>query len=118
MPDTYRIRSGASVDSILDTLLKAFDQKIVREYPMSSEQLHDTLTLASIVEREEKSPENKPIIAGILKKRLEKGIALGTDSTVCEDPILTQSQCTPAVITKRIYSNSPYNTRSRKGLPP
>jgi UPF0755 protein len=74
--------------------------------------------MASILEREERNKKNQPIVAGILFKRLDEGIPLGADATVCYGYAKSQSGCTPEFIGEKIYNKNPYNTRNTKGLPP
>lgn len=76
------------------------------------------MIFASILEREERNPENKSVVSGILQKRLKEGIALGADATVCYPYKKTQKECTPAFISEVIYGKSEYNTRTKQGLPP
>ena len=118
LPDTYDIRTGAKLDDILDTVLQAFNKEIIQKYNLAPSDLITTLTLASIVEKEEKNPVNKPTVAGIFKNRLAKRMPLGADITVCEYPIITHTDCTPTVVAERISHDTPYNTRHRIGLPP
>lgn len=70
------------------------------------------------MEKEEKSTTNKPIVAGILKKRYAEKIAIGADATVCYGYRLTMDECTPAFIGEHIHENTVYNTRSSLALPP
>lgn len=119
VPDTYRISPEASADTIIRTLLKAFDTKIYKEMSFPSDSsLYKTLVFASIVEKEEKSVTNKPIVAGILKKRHDEKIAIGADATVCYGYRLTMNDCTPAFIGEHIHEKTDYNTRSSLDLPP
>ncbi|HBA45368.1 TPA: hypothetical protein DEG21_01825 [Patescibacteria group bacterium] len=55
----------SDVVKIVEIMLDEFSKKI-----KTSELLYSDMIMASIVEREEKNSENKPIVAGILKKRL------------------------------------------------
>lgn len=57
-------------------------------------------------------------MAGILAKRLQEGIAIGADATVCYPYKLTQKECTPNFIGEHVYEKSNYNTRMMRGLPP
>ena len=70
--------------------------------------------MASLLEREAKLEEEKPMIASVIENRLKKGMRLEIDSTV---NYLYQYQ------KKRIYykdleKDSPYNTYRHTGLPP
>jgi len=55
-------------------MLDRFREKIYNEYQSYTGELefYDTLKLASIVEEEEKTSDNKPVVAGILKKRMRE----------------------------------------------
>lgn len=119
LPDTYRVKPDATVDDIIRTFLREFDKKIYTPYSFSSPQeFYETLIFASIVEKEEKSSTNKPIVAGILKKRYRERIAIGADATVCYEYRLAMTDCTPAFINNHIYQKSAYNTRESLTLPP
>lgn len=120
MPDTYRIYKNSSADNIISTLLKAFSKKIWDEYlTLDAKKAYETLILASIVEREESSPKNRPVVAGILAKRVQEKIALWADATVCYDYGKTQKECTPSFIGSVITDYAkPYNTRRTLWLPP
>jgi uncharacterized YceG family protein len=75
---------------------------------------YDILTIASMIDREASVARERPIIASVIYNRLREGIPLGIDATIryatnnWSRP-LTQSQ---------LAINSPYNTRTRRGLPP
>lgn len=62
--------------------------------------------------------ENKPIVAGILRKRYEEGELIGADATVCYAYRLTMTGCTPDFINAHVHKKTPYNTREMTGLPP
>jgi UPF0755 protein len=73
----------------------------------------DQVILASLIERETITDEERPIVAGILNNRLDIGMALQVDATIqyakgSWDPILPQDKAL----------NSPYNTYKFPGLPP
>lgn len=119
IPDTYRISSEAKADNIIRTLLKAFHERVYKQFHFTSNtELYKILIFASIVEKEEKSNENKPIVAGILKKRYEEKWFIGADATVCYAYRLTMTDCTPAFIGGHIYDKTAYNTRNNLNLPP
>jgi cell division protein YceG involved in septum cleavage len=61
------------MDEVIRVMLRQFDKKIGAEYlSLDSKKAYQTLILASIVEREERSLSNQPIVAGILSKRVKE----------------------------------------------
>lgn len=120
MPDTYRIFKNATADDIIVKLLNAFDTNISDEFnALNSKKAYQTLILASILEREEKSKQNRPTVAGILQKRVHEGIAMGADATVCYGFQKTFKECTPSFIASVISDHSnEYNTRKTLWYPP
>lgn len=116
-PDTYRLPVDWNLDNFLKVVLDEFKDKIYSKY-WDNANFYDKIIIASILEREEKNIINKPIVAGILEKRLNENIALGADATVCYSYELTQKECTPTFIWNNIYKKSDYNTRSKIWLPP
>jgi UPF0755 protein len=75
---------------------------------------YEALVVASLVESEAKVPEDRPKIARVIYNRLAQGMSLGIDATVQyalgeRKAELTQSD---------LKTDSPYNTRTRSGLPP
>ena len=118
-PDTYRISPEADSDAIIKILLNAFNNTIYKEFNFTSHtKLYEILIFASILEKEEKSSVNKPIVAGILQKRYDEKMPIGADATVCYAYHLTMTECTPTFIWEHIYEKTPYNTRSSLNLPP
>ena len=75
---------------------------------------NDVMTLASIVEKEARVPEERPVIAGVYMNRLRQGMLLQADPTV--------QYALPAHQTRLLYRHlrvkSDYNTYIKKGLPP
>jgi UPF0755 protein len=89
-PDTYYLDENVEIlPQLIKAQLKNFDAKVwanyassfeVRETPLTPYQI---ITLASVIENEEKLLENKPIIAGIFVNRLLQGMRLDADVTLC-----------------------------------
>lgn len=115
-PDTYRIALDSKLIDIVKIALEEFNTKIYVNY--KSKDFYNNLIMWSIVEREEKNVDNKPIVAWILEKRLDEWISIWADATVCYQYELTQKECTPAFIWEHIYIKSKYNTRDKLWLPP
>ena len=117
-PDTYRILPTADSYMIIDRLLSEWQKKIWESYKNLGEKWYEGLVLASIVEREERDPVEKAIVADILAKRVQERIPMGADATVCYGYAKTQKQCTPEFIGSVIALKSPYNTRNKQWYPP
>jgi UPF0755 protein len=122
-PDTYLIPKTAGAEKIIDMMKKNFLKKV----GLIPER---TLILASLIEREMPHAEDRPIVAGILLKRLDAGWPLQVDAAIqyalantkCAKPFdLAQGKCDwwPKGITKAdLEIKSPFNTYLYRGLPP
>ncbi|MDD4287814.1 MAG: endolytic transglycosylase MltG [Candidatus Peribacteraceae bacterium] len=118
-PETYFVNEAEFVPKFfLERLLGTFRARVVQEHKdeiaASGHSLHEIITMASLVEAETRTDVERPVVAGILWKRLEAGMPLGVDASVryiLEKPTepITQSD---------LETKSPYNTRKVKGLPP
>ena len=118
-PDTYALNpNNFSVEILARKMLDNFEEKIFMDYVAYREpsDTFELVTLASIVEKEERNSAEKSTVAGILKKRLEEGWMIGADITVCYAFKLTSEQCRLSV-TKYLYEENEYNTRQKIGLP-
>lgn len=73
-PDTYSVANNATPGAIIAKMKANFN---VRTAGMKITQ--DQVILASIIEKETKSVEERPIVAGILMNRLNSGMALQVD---------------------------------------
>lgn len=132
-PDTYLFAPDVTSDVVVSKMKNTFDARITDQMREDTKKngltFSQTLVLASIVERETKSGEERPIVAGILLKRLDAGWALQADATLqyivakkCEimQVVYYYDKCDwwrmPTSVDKQI--RSPYNTYLNKGLPP
>ena len=117
-PDTYFFPPGTSARSAVQAMVRRFEQRWKPAWTARLDTLmvsrHDVLTLASIVEREAKRPEERPVIAAVYWNRLKKGMLLQADPTV--QYALPQYQ--KRLLNKHLAVKSPYNTYRYRGLPP
>jgi len=117
-PDTYRVYKNASLEDIIKKMLDNFDKKIdskiLGEIDNQNKKLYDILTLASIIEKEAKTLEDKKRVAGVYYNRLKIGMALQADPTV---NYITEKQ-TDRPSHEDLEVKSLYNTYKYPGLPP
>lgn len=115
-PETYRMNANQSLS---DLFIRSFDElyktlqekKYLEEFQKRNLTIHQALTLASIVQKEVKSPTDQKQVAQVFLKRLSSGIQLGSDVTYMYAAKELGVKATPSL-------DSPYNTRKYVGLPP
>ncbi len=108
-PDTYRISIKSTSVDIIKKMEDNFQLK-TKDLNLSK----DNLVLASIVEKEAKTLEDKKLVAGIYQKRLKLNMALESCPTVLYALGVIKDQLSA----QDIKVDSPYNTYIHKGLPP
>ncbi|MGJ0492470.1 endolytic transglycosylase MltG [Methylobacter sp.] len=119
-PDTYFFEKHMTDVSLLKRAYDKMQQVLQQEWLNKAENLpfknpYEALILASIVEKETAVIEERPLIAGVFIRRLEKGMLLQTDPTV----IYGMGDHYKGDITYEDLKNTtPYNTYVVKGLPP
>ncbi len=118
-PDTYKINiNNFSPEYLAKKMLDNFEKKVYNDLlkQYSPKEIYDIINLASIVEKEEKSKSERPVVAWILKKRLNEWWMIWADITVCYPYKLTWEEC-KMVVSKYIWDKNEYNTRTMKWLP-
>jgi UPF0755 protein len=117
-PETYEIFANANEHDIIDKMLYQFNKVFTDEYYARAEELgmsvRDVITLASIIEREARVPEDRPVIASVFYNRLKIKMPLQSCATV--QYILGEQK--PVLSIKDTKIESPYNTYLHPGLPP
>ncbi len=115
-PDTYTFPVGYEKMNILNHMIDNFLEKTsgLKGFPADPKKRHRLVIIASIVEREARLRDERPIIAGVFLNRLKKNYPLESCATI---------QYLFKKPKRRIYYNylkieSPYNTYINKGLPP
>jgi UPF0755 protein len=127
-PATYGFSRTATAHDVVQQMLAAFEKNVVE--PLGSDiaasdlTLHETVTLASIVEREAQVPEERPIIASVFLNRLSIGLPLQADPTVqyavATDPesVRRYGYWKQGLTEADLEVDSLYNTYLVSGLPP
>ncbi len=118
-PDTYSIDSANfKINKFVINQLETFEKKVYNKIlgNLSNKKINELINLASIVEKEERNILEKPVVAWILKKRLNNNWKIWADITVCYPYKLTSEEC-KMVISKYINEENEYNTRTMTWLP-
>jgi UPF0755 protein len=117
-PDTYVFNDGTSARTAVDAMVHRFEQVWKPEWTARLDTIHlsrnDVMALASIVEKEARLPEERPVIAAVYLNRLRTGMLLQADPTVQ----YALGKHVARVYYKDLEVDSPYNTYKHKGLPP
>jgi UPF0755 protein len=120
LPETYRFPRNTSDKALLRQAYELMQTVLMEEWQQRSDDApvqsaYDALILASIVEKETARVDERPKIAGVFARRLEKRMRLQTDPTV----IYGIGPAFDGNITRaHLTTDTPYNTYTRHGLPP
>lgn len=116
-PDTYEILPSFSLKEIITRMLNNFDRKLtlqMREDIISQNKtIFEIITMASLIEKEVRTTEDKKIVSGLLWKRINVNMPLQVDATIV---YLTGKRSTKVSL-EELKINSPYNTYMYRGLP-
>lgn len=116
-PDTYDLPVGLgakkTVDIMVNRFYTVFDE-LKKELGVDSVTVAETVVLASLIEKEAKLNQERPVIASVFTNRLKKGIRLECCATV--EYILPAHK--PALTYTDLKTPSLYNTYLHPGLPP
>ncbi len=118
-PDTYFIIvNDFKHETFLERLLQTFGSRVAEglktDIGESDRTLHEIVTMASLIEEETRKADERPVVSGILWKRFDEGMGLGVDAAVryiIDKP-------TDAITSVDLDTDSPYNLRKFRGLPP
>lgn len=119
-PATYNFILGTTDSHFLEKAYALMKIKLNAAWQQRASNLpyktpDEALIAASLVEKESARPEERPLIAGVLVKRLQQNMPLQIDSTVIYG---LGAAYTGKIHTADLRQDTPYNTYTRKGLPP
>lgn len=118
-PNTYEFYKDADLKSIVEKMLDETNKKLdpfkiaIND---SNKSVHEILTMASIIEKEAVTDDDRSKVSQVIYKRLSIGMSLGMDVTAYYG---AGKEMTEKITTAELNDNNPYNTRptSFKGLP-
>ena len=121
-PDTYNYNIRTTPEELIHMMVNRFEEVFTPEWSMRASQLgltvHQVVTLASIIEREAKVPDERPHMASVFFNRLKRGMLLGSDPTFIYAAKLNGDYDGNPNQPRYRESTSPYNTYKFTGLPP
>ncbi len=120
-PDTYLIPKDATIDQIISLLTETFDQKYNTVTNNTNFSKIKVVTLASLIEREARKDEDRPLVSSVMHNRLDIGMPLQIDATVqyaLGYDYYGKSWWKKELSFDNLKLNSPYNTYVNPGLPP
>ncbi len=118
-PDTYLIPKDGDIETIISIFKNNFNTRIESiNLTPSDSRLNDIVIIASLIEREAITDEEKPLIASVISNRLSDGIALNIDATLqyAKGKVNNKWWTVPTASDKKI--DSEYNTYLYPGIPP
>jgi len=117
-PDTYVFPNGTTARAAVHVMVDRFQHVWQPEWDQRLQALgmsrNDVMALASIVEKEARLPEERPVIAAVYLNRLKAKMLLQADPTVQ----YALGKHVARVMYKDLTIDSPYNTYKHLGLPP
>lgn len=119
-PDTYRFHKNATPEKILRRMRERLDDVVDAEMKLRMRELgwdlHKTLTLAAIVEKETGAAAERPRISAVFHNRMKRGMKMQTDPTVIYGIPLEKYDGN--IRRADLQRAHPYNTYVIDGLPP
>ncbi|MBI2640664.1 MAG: endolytic transglycosylase MltG [Candidatus Sungbacteria bacterium] len=123
-PDTYRIFVDATTEDIIMKMLENFGKKLTpelrEEIVRRNLTVFDVVRMASMIEKEVVSDEDRALVSGILWKRLDLGMGLQVDATIDyikKQELGIKNQGNNKISMEDTKIDSPYNTYKYRGLP-
>jgi peptidoglycan lytic transglycosylase G len=114
-PDTYHFTRTQSMHDMAAAMVRRFRQN-AKEMGLN-QNVHELVTMASIVEKETGAPEERPEVASVFYNRMQKSMELKTDPSVIYAALLN-NRYNGVIHQSDLHFDSPYNTYRNSGLPP
>ncbi len=121
-PDTYNYTSSTTPEELIRAMVNRFNEVLTSEWRARANQsglsIHDTVTLASIIEEEARIPDERPKVASVFMNRLKIDMPLASDPTFIYAAMLENDYDGNPNQPRHRRRNSFYNTYIYSGLPP
>lgn len=116
-PSTYRITRRTTAEQLIRLMLAEFWKQWKLIAGEKDADLHRTVTLASLVEKETAIDSERSLVASVFVNRLAKGMKLDCDPTVIYARLL-EGRYRGSIYRSDLANRHPYNTYEVAGLPP
>lgn len=117
-PETYKLPKGAHPEDIIKLMVgklrDSYNDEIKAKMAQSGWKENDVLTLASIIEKEAETDNERPVISAVYRNRLKMGMPLQADPTA----IYGVKSSKIKIVVSDLRNKTLYNTYVIKGLPP
>ncbi len=117
LPETYQYTRPVNAKRLLRSMLRA-QEDILEKLADSDAQRNRLRVMASIIEKETALASERPIVAAVIRNRLERHMPLQMDPTVIYGIWKTHGSFSGNIRRKDLLSDTPWNTYTRRGLPP
>ena len=121
-PDTYNYNTRTTPEDLVRAMVNRFEEVFTPEWTARASELgltvHQVVTLASMIEKEAKVPDERPHMASVFFNRLKRGMPLASDPTFIYAAILEGDYDGNPNKLRYRDRQSPYNTYVISGLPP
>jgi UPF0755 protein len=115
-PDTYRLSRRTTARQFCRQMTERFRQ-LWQELAADGADVHATVTLASLVEKEASLEPERPLVASVYLNRLQIGMPLQCDPTTIYAALL-EERYRGAIYRSDLQNKQRYNTYQHAGLPP
>lgn len=120
-PDTYNFAQNSSIETIVAIMKDNFEKKYASLPTINKLSKKEIVTLASLIEREAKHAEDRPLVSSVMHNRLNINMALQVDATIQYAIGYDYSEHTwwkKGLTINDLQINSLYNTYNHQSLPP
>ena len=116
-PDTYRFPINIGGQEAVARMKENFNKKLTpdlkQEIERQGKTIFEIVTMASLIEKEVRIPEDRKMVSGVLWKRLNIDMPLQVDATIA----YITGKKTVKISLQELQVDSPYNTYKYRGLP-
>jgi len=116
-PSKYRITRRTTAEQLCKMMTDQFRHEWKPLAMTATEPVHDTVTLASLIEKETSVPGERPVVASVYRNRLHREMKLDCDPTTIYAAML-EERYRGTIYQSDLASRNAYNTYHHAGLPP